>query len=377
MSNGIRIGKLFDIEIVLDYSWILIFSLITWSLAQHYLMVHADWSAALRWSLALVTSLLFFGSVLAHELAHSLVSKAQGIPVPRISLFIFGGASQISEEPRRAVDEFWMALVGPLTSLVLALVFGAVWLVTQRSSPAINEITGWLAGINASLAIFNLLPGFPLDGGRVLRAIVWGISKNLRRATQVAVWGGILVSWLMIGIGLWQVLDGNWADGLWIAFIGWFLQGAATQQGRVTIVHDILKGHQVREVSMSECPHVMKQLSLDVFVDNVAIPSGKRCYAITEGDKLLGLLTMDRLNEVPRSKWQTTRVADVMIPTEKLIRAGLDEDLAEVLDKMGQADINQVPVLEDGRLLGMVTRANILAFLRQLAGRQGLDARLA
>lgn len=377
MSNGIRIGKLFDIEIVLDYSWVLIFALITWSLAQHYLMVHGDWSAALRWGLALVTSLLFFASVLAHELAHSLVSKAQGIPVPRISLFIFGGAAQISEQPRRAIDEFRMALVGPLTSLVLALGFGAVWLVTQQSSPAINEVTGWLAGINASLAIFNLLPGFPLDGGRVLRSVVWGITKNLRRATQVAVWGGVLLSWLMIGFGLWQVLDGNWADGLWIAFIGWFLQGAAGREGQVTIVHDILRGHTIREVSISDCPHVMRQLSLDVFVDNVAIPSGKRCFAVMEGDKLLGLLTMDRLNQVPRNKWQTTRVADVMIPTEKLIRAGVDEDLAQVLEKMGQADINQVPVLQDDKFLGMVTRANILAFLRQHADRQGSSPRLA
>src|SRR5512142_2262295 len=143
MRNSIRLGKIFGIEIALDYSWLLIFALVTWSLAEHYLEVNSDWSVWLRWGLAILTSLLFFASVLTHELAHSLVSKAEGIPVPRISLFIFGGAAQISQEPRRAIDEFRMALVGPLTSLVLALGFGAVWLVTQQSNPAINEVTGW------------------------------------------------------------------------------------------------------------------------------------------------------------------------------------------------------------------------------------------
>ncbi len=195
MRNAIRLGKIFDIEIGLDFSWLLIFILVTWSLAEHYLMVQSAWSPALRWGLAITTSVLFFASVLAHELAHGLVSKAQGVPVPRITLFIFGGAAEISQEPRRARDEFWMALVGPLTSLAVAAVFGVVWFATRASNPtgtfslAINAVTGWLAGINASLALFNLLPGFPLDGGRVLRAVVWGVTRNLRLATKVAVGG--------------------------------------------------------------------------------------------------------------------------------------------------------------------------------------------
>ncbi len=377
MRNGFRIGKLFDIDIIVDYSWVLIFVLITWSLAQHYLTTYRDWSMQLRWGLAIVTSLLFFASVLAHELAHSLVSKSQGIPVPRITLFLFGGASQISEQPRRAIDEFWMALVGPLTSFALAVIFGAIWLITQQTSPVIHEVSGWLGGINLALAVFNLLPGFPLDGGRVLRSIAWGITKNLRRATQIAVGGGVVVSWLMIGIGLWQVLDGDWANGLWIAFIGWFLHGAAIQEGQVTVVHDILKGHKVREVLESDYPHVLKQLSLDVFVESVVLPSSKRCFVVMEGDTFIGLVTMHRLREIPRNKWETTRVADIMIPSEKLVTVRMDEDMTEVLEKMGRADINQVPVLEDGKLLGMVTRANIIAFLRAHAQRQSLSAKPA
>lgn len=367
--GGFRIGRLFGIDIVVDYSWILIFGLLAWSLAEHYLAVHQDWSGALRWGLAILTSILFFASVLAHEFAHSLVSKSQGIPVPRITLFIFGGASQIAEEPRRARDEFVMALVGPLTSLVLAGIFGAIWDLAQ-SNAVIAEVAGWLAGINLMLAVFNLLPGFPLDGGRVLRSIAWAITKNLRRATQIAVWGGMLVAWILIFVGLAQTLGGDIGDGLWIAFVGWFLQGAAVQEGQVTVVHDILRGHFVREVLETDCPHVLKQLSLDVFLESVAIPSGKRCFVVTEGDQLLGLLTMHRLQEVPRSKWETTRVGDIMIPPEKLVAARMDEDLSELLDRMGQSDINQMPVLEEGRFRGLVTRAHVLDFLRAHADRQ-------
>ncbi len=370
MRNTIRLGKLFGIEIGFDLSWLLIFALVTWSLAEHYMTVHQDWSAVLRWGLALATSLLFFVSVLLHELAHSLVSQAEGIPVPRITLFFFGGASQISQEPRRARDEFWMALVGPLTSLGLAIAFGVIWFLSQTASPPLAEMAGWLAGINAMLAVFNLLPAFPLDGGRVLRAVAWGITKSLQRATEVAVGSGVFFSWLMIAIGLWQVLGGDWADGLWIAFIGWFLQSAATQEGQVTVVHDLLKGHVLREVPLTNCPHVFKQLTLDVFVESVAMPGGPRCFAVMEGDKFLGLLTMHRLQEVPRSKWPTTHVAEVMIPPDRLTTARLDQELPEVLDAMGQADVNQLPVFEDGRLLGVVTRGSILAFLRTLAERQ-------
>ena len=377
MRNAIRLGKIFGIEIGADLSWFLIFILVTASLAGHYLMVQREWSAELRWGLALATSLLFFASVLAHELAHSLVSKAQGVPVPRITLFIFGGAAQISAEPRRARDEFRMALAGPLTSLALAAVFGAVWFLAGDGSPtgtfglAVSAVASWLARINAVLALFNLLPGFPLDGGRILRAIVWGITRNLRRATQIAVGGGVLISWLIILFGFWQVFSGNWADGLWMAFIGWFLQSAAIQEGQGTVVNDLLRGHTAREVLMTDCPHVLKQLSLDVFVENVAIPSGRRCFPVMEGDQFLGLLTLHRIQGVPRDKWRTTRVADVMtevtlvIPPERLVRARLDEELTAVLEEMARADVNQLPVMESGKFLGMVTRGNIIAFLRR------------
>jgi Zn-dependent protease len=201
-----------------------------------------------------VTALLFFGSVVAHELAHSLVSQAHGIPVRDITLFIFGGVAQISEEPKRARDEFLMALAGPATSLVIAALFGLLWLVSLPISLQLHALARWLAWINVSLALFNLIPGFPLDGGRVFRAIVWGVTGNLRRATQIATGLGRVVANGFIFWGIWQIFDGNWADGLWIAFIGWFLENAATASYRRVALQEMLASHTAREVMMTDLP---------------------------------------------------------------------------------------------------------------------------
>ncbi len=366
-KNSIKLGKLMGIEIGFDYSWLLILALVTWALAEDYMAANAGWSTALRWGLAIITSLLFFASVLAHELAHSVVSNAEGVPVSRITLYFFGGASQMTEEPHRARDEFWIALVGPLTNLGLGLVFGVIWYLTQTASPPLSAMTAWLAAMNVMLAVVNLLPGFPLDGGRVLQSIVWGITKSYRRATQVAAGAGVVIAWFMVMAGVWLVLGGDWADGLWIAFFGWMMQTAAMQQGRVTALQDLLKGHTLREVPLSTCPHVLKQLSLDVFAENVVRPGGPRCFAVMEGDKFLGLLTTHRLDQVPKNKWPTTRISDVMIPPDQLQVGRPDQELSQVLESMTRADINQLPVLEDGRLLGVVTRADIIAFLQRLA----------
>ncbi len=376
MGNPIRLGKLFGIEIDIDLSWLLIFGLVTWSLAQHYFTSFQDWSAALRWTLAIVASLLFFASVLAHELAHSLVSQREGIPVSSITLYLFGGASKIESQPRRPQDEFWMALVGPLTSLALAVAFGAIWIATAlgpnpgTAATALNAIAGWLAGVNLMLGIFNLVPGFPLDGGRLLRSIVWAITKNMQSATRVAVGAGMLIAWCMIGLGVWFVLEGDWADGLWIAFIGWFLSSAGQQERRVTIVHDLLQGHTVRELPLTECPRVLKQLSLDVFLQNVAVPSGRDCFAVMDRDQFLGLAMIDRLRHVPRDQWDTTRLAEVMVPAAQLVSAQVDEELYAVMEKLDQTDFKKVAIFNGDRFVGVVTPASLLAFLRSRAGQQ-------
>jgi Zn-dependent protease len=317
--------------------------------------------------MAAVTALLFFASVVAHELAHSLVSKAYGIPVRDITLFFFGGAAKIAEEPRRARDEFLMALAGPVTSLVIAASFGFLWLISLPFSPQLHALAGWLARVNVGLGLFNLIPGFPLDGGRVLRATVWGITGNLKRATQIAAGLGRVVAYGFVLWGIWQVFRGNWADGLWIASIGWFLENAATASYRQMAFRDMLAGHTAREVMMTDCPRIAPDLPLDVVAERIVLPSGRRCFPVAEDDRMLGLLTLHCIKRVPREEWSTTRVEQVMISRDDLKTVRPDEELAVVFERMTSEDVNQFPVMENGRLLGMVARNNVLAFLRARA----------
>jgi len=368
LRNALSLGRVFGIEIKLDYSWFIVFILVAWSLTGYYFpMTHPGWPTAVYWMMGVITALLFFASVVAHELAHSFVSQAQGVPVRDITLFIFGGAAQISEEPKSARDEFLMALAGPATSLAIAALFGLLWLVSRPISEPLHALAGWMAWINAALALFNLIPGFPLDGGRIFRALVWAITGNLQRATQIATGLGRAVAYGFIFWGVWQIFGGNWAGGLWIAFIGWFLLNAATASYRHVALQEMMAGHTAREVMMTDCPHILPGLTLDVLVDQLVLPSGRRCFPVMEGDRVQGLLTLHLIRKVPRERWATTRVRDVMIPRSELKAVGPDDELALVFDRMTAEDVNQFPVMEDDRLLGMVARDNVLAFLRARA----------
>jgi Zn-dependent protease/CBS domain-containing protein len=368
MRNTIRLGTIFGVELRLDYSWFIIFVLITWSLAGHYFPgAHPGWSTGAYWALATLTSILFFASVVIHELAHSLVSRAFGTPVHDIALFIFGGAAHIGQEPRRAREELLMALAGPGASLGLAALFFAVWWLSLGITGPLHALASWLAWINLMLALFNLIPGFPLDGGRVLRAIVWGMTGNMNRATVIAAGIGRLVAFGFIFYGIWQIFGGNWADGLWIAFIGWFLDGAATRSVQRLGVENLMVGHTAREALLTDCPHVLPRLTLDVAVDQVVRPSGRRCFPVMEEGQLRGLLTLGQIAHVSRNHWPATRVADIMVPLDRLKTVRPDDALTTILERMGAEDVNQFPVLEGERFVGMVSRDTLLSFLRTRA----------
>lgn len=369
IRNAIRLGKIYGIEIGLDYSWFIILVLITWSLAGHYLMVYQGWSPGFRLGLALVTALLFFASVLAHELGHSLVAVVTGTPVRSITLFIFGGVAQMTREPKRPLHEFLIASAGPLVSFGLAAAFGGLWVVGQLSDQRGLEALGaWLGRINLTLALFNLIPGFPLDGGRVFRSIVWGLTGNLYRATRLAGTIGQGVAWIFILIGIWQVFSGNWANGLWIAFIGWFLNSAALSSMQQVALKDVLRGQTVQRVMMTDCPRVSPTQNLQQLVYDTILPSSRRCFPVMEDGRLLGLVTLHRIKEVPREVWPQTSVAQVMIPAAQLLKAGPDEELYEVMERMSADDVNQLPVVDkSGQWIGMVARENILSFIRSRA----------
>lgn len=367
-KNSFQIARVFGIPVRIHISWFLIFILITWSLAgQYFPERYPHWPSGLYWLVGIVTSVLFFLSVLVHEFAHSLVSIATGVPVKDITLFIFGGAAQITDEPRSAVNEFIMAIAGPLTSLVLAILFAIGGLVAQLFSEPLGALCFYLALINAMLGFFNLIPGFPLDGGRVLRSILWGLGGNLQTATRWASRVGQLVAYLMIFGGIWRILGSGQLDGLWWILIGWFLDNAASSSYQQVAMRAMLQGHKVRDIMNRECSLLPAGMSVQQMVDEYLLPTGRRCFPVLEGDTVRGLLTLHHVKKVPREAWPTTRVEEIMTPLEQLRAVSPDDELWTALTQMTEDGVNQLPVVEEGRLVGMLGRDNVLTFIRTRA----------
>ncbi len=365
LKSAIRIASIGGISINIHVSWILIFILVTWSLAAGYFPFnYPDWSPNLYWTVGLATSVLFFVSVLLHELAHSVVARARGLPVHDITLFIFGGVAHLEDEPETAATEFVMALVGPLTSMALGISFGALGLAARGVSEPLSALGFWLGGINLLLAFFNMIPGFPLDGGRVLRSVLWQITGNLQRSTRWASRVGQVVAYLFILLGIWRIFTGDWVGGLWIAFIGWFLDNAASSSYQQMTVRNLLAGHKVKEVMSRECLEIGPDTTLDRLVNEHMLPRGARCFPVVEGGRVRGLLTLHNIKGVSQDRWSHTTVHEVMTPLDGLKRVGPDEELWTAMRDMTEEGVNQLPVMDDGQLLGMLGRDNIVSFLR-------------
>ncbi|MBI3361126.1 MAG: site-2 protease family protein [Chloroflexi bacterium] len=369
MRNSFSLGTIFGIELRADLSWLVAFGLVVWMLSAHdFPMNYSQLAPGATFGLAIATAIFFFASVVAHELGHSLVSARLGLPVPRITLFIFGGMAQLSREPQRPRDEFLIAIAGPLVSFALALGFGALaWAGPGVVGLPLTAFGRWLSTVNFALALFNLLPGFPLDGGRILRAIVWGLSRNFKAATALAGMAGRLIAFGLIGWGLLQAFRGNWADALWIAFVGWFIEQAASQSVARVALQDTLAGHTAREAMMTDCPRVGPAMTIQKLVDEVVLASGRRCFPVVGGNRVTGLITLNEIRAVPREEWATTTVGTAMIPLKELKSVSPEAGLIEVFEQMTEADVNQIPVVENGQLVGMVARDNILAFLQARA----------
>jgi len=362
--NTIPLGRILGIPIGLDYSWFLVFALITWTLATSYFPNEfRNWPDAQYWIVGAVTALMLFVSVLLHELGHSVVALRYKIPVRSITLFIFGGVAQIGAEPPSAGAEFWIALAGPLVSLALAIFFRVSQLISGSLDPLL-ALVKYLAYINGTLVLFNLIPGFPLDGGRVFRAVVWGITHSLRRATLVAASLGRFIAFVFILVGAWQMFTGNLGNGLWIAFIGWFLESAASSQVQQQTIHDLLSGHRVADVMNRNYTIIPADATLQQLVDLHILGSGRRSFVVTQGDQVLGLLTVHRIKEAPQTEWPRTTTAQVMIPVEQMKRVRPEAELWEALEKMDMDGVNQLPVMMNGQLLGMLSRDGIIGFLR-------------
>jgi len=284
--HNIPLGRILGIPIGLDYSWFVVFALLTWMLAgSYYPAEFKDWSPLLYWFMGAVTAIMLFVSVLLHELGHSVVALRYNIPVRSITLFLFGGVAQIGAEPPSAIAEFLIAIAGPLVSLVLAVLFYTVQPLVAGMEPLLG-LAKYLAYINLALVLFNLIPGYPLDGGRVFRAIVWAITGNMRRATLIAANVGRFFAFLFIFAGAWQMFHGNFGGGLWIAFIGWFLDNAASAQVQQLMFQGLLAGHRVSQAMSTQCAAVPADLTLQQLVNEHILGSGQRCFLVNRGDKI-------------------------------------------------------------------------------------------
>ena len=364
--HNIPLGRILGIPIGLDYSWFVIFALLTWMLADNYYPAEfKDWPPLLYWFTGAMTAIMLFVSVLLHELGHSVVALRYKVPVLGITLFLFGGVAQIGADPPSAIAEFLIASAGPLVSLILAVFFYAVQPLVAGIEPLLG-LAKYLAYINLALVLFNLIPGYPLDGGRVFRAIVWAITGNMRRATLIAANVGRLFAFLFIFIGIWQMISGNFTGGLWIAFIGWFLDNAASAQVQQVMVHGLLAGQKVSQAMSTHCATVPADLTLQKLVDEHILSSGQRCFLVNRGDSTVGLMTLHRIKEVPRPDWATTSTAQVMLPMEQLKCIDPDTELWAALQKMDRDGVNQLPVTRDNHVIGMLSREDVITFLRTL-----------
>jgi Zn-dependent protease len=367
MDASVKLGRIWGIPVGLHISWFLVFGLVTWSLASGYfLSEYPDLPKTAQWLLGGATSLMFFMSVLLHELGHSIVALRNKIPVRGITLFIFGGVAQIGKEPQTPGVEFRIAIAGPLTSLALAGLFGGLWLL-DRAQPYLAAPSIWLARINLILGLFNLIPGFPLDGGRVLRAIIWKITANFYRATQIASYAGQAVAFGFIGLGLLTILRGNFFNGLWLAFIGWFLQNAAASSYAQVNLQRMLRDVTVAQVMSPECNQVPGNIPLDQLVEEKILTGGHRCFLVTEdGDRLRGMLTLRDVTAIPRANWSRVLAEQAMVPREKLILANPDMHILELLQTMDNAQVAQVPVVKADQIVGVISREHILHYIRIL-----------
>jgi Zn-dependent protease len=364
MEARVKLGRIWGIPIGLHPSWFLIFGLVTWSLALGFFpQEYPDLPTAAYWLLGIVTSLLFFGSVLVHELGHALLALRNRIPVRSITLFIFGGVAQIEQEPSSPGVEFRVAIAGPLASLGLFFIFGGLWLVDQGVS-VLAAPSIWLARINFMLAAFNMIPGFPLDGGRVLRALLWRFTGSFHRATRVAASAGQLVALGFIGLGVFSIFGGALYNGVWLAFIGWFLQNAAASSQASSNMQESLRGITVGQVMSRNCSKVPSLLPLSQLVEEQVLNGAQRCFFVSDNGHLRGLLTLREISAVPRRKWGFVTAEQAMVPFERLSRVEPDTELMTALQMMDGANVAQVPVVEGDEVVGTLSREQVLHYVR-------------
>jgi Zn-dependent protease len=369
MRGSWRVGRISGIKIGIHYTWLLALVVFTWLLGQSYFpATYPGWQTYSYWIAGFLSTFILFISVLIHELAHSLVARARGLPVSSITLFILGGVSNLAAEPEKPGLEFIMAIAGPATSLVLAGIFWGIWYLMGSQMAFAKAIFGYMALANALLAGFNLLPGFPLDGGRVLRSILWKTTGDLLKATNIATMVGRFFAWLFIALGVFLVFGfnvfglGGFLNGLWLVFVGWFLNSAADSSRQEATLREHLTGVLVGRVMEKDVSSVRPDTNIADLVQTAFIQKNKRTIPVTDSDNLVGVVTISDIKGLPQEKWPVTPVSQIM-HREPIHTVKPEDDLNAAMKLMAQYDLNQIPVLSQGKLVGVLTRADVINYL--------------
>lgn len=369
----IRLGSLLGIPILVNPSWFLLFGITTFLLAtQVYPDLYKETGAGTHLMMALVSVVLFFASIILHELAHSAVAKAYKIPVKSITLFIFGGVSQITREAARPLHELLMALAGPVVSLLLGGAFlGAWFLLGASDSRPLDYVLIWLAWMNIILGIFNLLPAYPMDGGRVLRSLIWLITRNYNRATSIAAWGGRGMAWILMTVGFAGALGydvvvaHNAVGGAWLILVGLFLENAARQSLLQNKLVQALAKFKTEDLMVADPPVVEGSISVASLARGVLEINPRVTYFVEEDGKLAGILSGYQMRAIPEKDWDATSATSAMVPSAALRATQKEKPVSEVLLEMELNDLLHMPVVENGRVIGVIARDRILGVLRQ------------
>jgi Zn-dependent protease/predicted transcriptional regulator len=364
-GKSINLIKIFGFQVKVDLSWIIIAVLVTWSLAvgffPHYL---EDLRPVDYWILAIIGALGLFFSIVFHEFWHSIVARKMGLSIRGITLFVFGGVAEMEDDPKTPKSEFWIAIAGPLSSLFLSLVFYLIFDLSRKMEMAqgITSVFMYLALINLILAIFNLIPAFPMDGGRVLRAILWHLKKDLRWATQTAANMGSVFGFVLMGLGLLNLFTGNLVGGLWYFVIGMFIRFVAQNSYRQLMVRNALEGKTVNGL-MKKPVYVPGDISLKEMVEDYFYKYNFKMFPVREGDSLRGCVTTRQIGEIDRANWPDIKVREIMKQCSLENTVGPDEDVIKVLGKMNRTGLSRMMVVENTELKGIISLKDIMAYI--------------
>lgn len=363
MRKSFRLITLFNIPVEINFSWFIILGLVIFTLARGYFpYTNPELGAAAHWLMAIIAAFLLFASLLAHEFSHSLVAIKHNLSIRGITLFVFGGVAHMEQEPSSPSVEFKMAIAGPAMSFFLAILFFALTQVVYILGlpKAILSITNYLFILNLIVGIFNLIPGFPLDGGRVLRATLWNYYKDIKKATAIASGFGKGFAFFLIAVGFLNLFTGSIIAGIWFIFIGFFLQEAAEVSYRQVVMKKILSGTKVLDLMTQNVITVPADITLDKLVDDFFFKTRHATFPVVEDDTILGLVTLHDIKEVAKNKWPETTAKEIMIPLRKDFVISKDADVMIALARLASNGIGRLLVIEDSKLLGILSQRDIM-----------------